>query len=288
MTTRYAYYPGCTLKTGAKEYDLSTRQVFKALGLELKEIDDWACCGASSAHGTDHLLAIALPARELAKAERMGMPAVAPCAACFCRMKSTLHALRDPATRDAVSVIIGGPAPDKAQALHPIQVLDGMADVKYPRPLSGLKVACYYGCMLVRPAEVMQFDDIENPMMMDRVLRRAGMETVDWQFKTECCGAGHALPHPDVTWKLSQRILEQAKQAGADCVAVACPLCQSNLDFQDVSRRKHGSDLVMPVVYFTQLLGLALGVPEADLGFNRLFTDPRPMLRQKGQPAGVK
>jgi heterodisulfide reductase subunit B len=288
MTPAYAYYPGCSLKTGAKEYDRSTRLVFQKLGLELKEIDDWACCGASSAHGTDPLLAVALPARELAKAEQMGLPTVAPCAACFCRMKSTLHALKDPAMARAVSTAIGGPAPEKAQALHPLQVLDGLAEIKYPAPLTGLKVACYYGCMLVRPADVMQFDDIEDPVMMDRVLRRAGMETVDWQFKTECCGAGHTLPHPDAVWKLGQRILGQAKQAGADCVAVACPLCQSNLDFQGVTRRKHGSELALPVLYFTQLLGLALGIPAADLMLNRLFTDPRPLLKQKGLPAGVK
>ena len=141
--------------------------------------------------------------------------------------------------------------------------------------------------VLVRPQEVMRFDDIEDPMMMDRVLRRAGMETVDWQFKTECCGAGHTLPHPDAVWKLGERILRQAKQAGAEALAVTCPLCQSNLDFQDVTRRRHHSDLTLPVLFFTQLLGLALGIPAADLMLNRLFTDPRPLLKQKGL-AGVK
>jgi heterodisulfide reductase subunit B len=280
--TAYAYYPGCTLKTASREFDNSVRLVFWRMGLELKELPDWACCGASSAHGTDRLLSIALPARELIKAAATGMPLVAPCAACFLRMKTAAYELKDPETREAVSGILGQVIPEDFKILHPLQVLDAQSNMLVLKPLAGLKVACYYGCMLVRPQKILEFDDIDNPMIMDRVLRRAGMETVDWQFKTECCGAGHALAHPAVTWKLSHRILEQAKQAGADCVAVACPLCQSNLDFQDTVRKAHHDNLVMPVFYFTELLGLALRFSPDELMFGRHFTDPLPLLRSKG------
>ncbi|MEW6143131.1 MAG: CoB--CoM heterodisulfide reductase iron-sulfur subunit B family protein [Chloroflexota bacterium] len=283
-TSTYAYYPGCTLKTTAREFDVSTKALCGALGIRLLELKHWGCCGASSAHGTDHLLALALPAREIASASQMGWPLVAVCAMCFSRLKHSEAALHDESMRNKLSGIVGKPLPASYEVLHLLQVIDNMRDrMPVTRPLSGLKAACYYGCVLVRPKDVSRMDDVENPQIMDRVIRAAGAETVDWNFKTECCGAGMALPHTDIMLKLSLRILNQAKQAGADCVVTACPLCFANLDgYQKQMKKTFGSDPEMPVFYFTELIGLAAGISSERLLINKHTTDAMSLLKNKG------
>ncbi|MHB0912068.1 MAG: CoB--CoM heterodisulfide reductase iron-sulfur subunit B family protein [Armatimonadota bacterium] len=264
---KYAYYPGCSLSSTAKEYDMSTRAVCEALGIELVEIPDWNCCGASSAHSMNHELGLALPLRDLAKAEEMGLDVIAPCAACFNRMK-------------AASLARGS----SVKVLSLLEVIDSLGAEKIKslvkRDLSALKPACYYGCLLVRPKEV-GFDDPENPMSLDRIMAALGAGPVDWPHKNECCGAGLSLSKPEIVVKLAGDILAMAKLSGANCVATACPLCQGNLDMrQTQAEQARGEKFGLPVFYFTQLLGLAFGLPEKSLGLERLMVDPRPALTE--------
>jgi heterodisulfide reductase subunit B2 len=283
---RYAYYPGCTSLTSAKEHDATTRLVCQKLGVQLEELKDWTCCGASSAHSSDEILATALPARELQKAAKQDLPVVATCALCFSRLKLAAHELLDEKTRGVISGVIGQEIPKNPnyRVVHILQVLmDNIGKIKIEKPLKNLKVASYYGCLLSRPKAVTQFDDVENPRMMDDIITALGAQKVEWGFKTECCGGSQLFARADIVVKLSERILSQAKQAGADCVAVACPMCQLNLDTTQKSKgsKRKGAEGV-PIPYITQLIGLAAGLPAGQLMFDKLFTDPIPMLKSKG------
>lgn len=284
MTPRvYAYYPGCTLHSTAKEYDVSARLVCQSLGIELRELEDWTCCGASSAHSTSDLLSIALPARELQAAEEMGLPLAVACAMCFSRLKFAIHELNDQATLGLVSDIIGGELRNTIEVVHLLKVLEEeKEDLPLKRPLTGLKVACYYGCLLVRPRDILDFDDEENPQIMDHLIEALGAQSIDWGFKTECCGASLPLTRKDIVLTLSHRILHQAKQLGADCLAVACPMCHSNLDTtQREIEAKYKDGVGLPILYFTQLVGLAMGFSPKQLLLNKHLTDPLPMLKEK-------
>lgn len=280
----YAYYPGCTLKTTGKEFDISARLVCDKLGIELQELEDWVCCGASSAHSTSHLLALALPAQELQSAEAKGLPLAVACAMCFSRLKYTAHALKDKALSSQISQALGKSVSNKVAVKHLLEILDPQSRT-FPvkKQLSGLKVACYYGCLLVRPKEITEFDDEENPQKMDRLISALGAEAIPWEFKTECCGASLLFAHPEAVLKLSHRILFQAKQAGSDVVAVACPMCQSNLDAHQKEMRREFPDFTeIPVLYFTQLMGLSFGFSPGQLLLDKHFVNPLPLLSQKG------
>ncbi|MGB2584135.1 MAG: CoB--CoM heterodisulfide reductase iron-sulfur subunit B family protein [Dehalococcoidia bacterium] len=279
----YSYYPGCSLHATAAEYDVSTRLVCQKLGVELRELEDWVCCGASAAHSTDHLLSLALPAHTLKQAEEKGLPLAVPCAMCFSRLKFTLHELENKDTLDLVSGAVGKELSTAVTVKPMLQVLAD-EDIPLPiaKPLSGLKVACYYGCLLVRPPEVVGFDDAENPQTMDHLIERLGAEAIDWGLKTSCCGAGVAFARLDVVLKLSHRILSLAQKSGADCVAVACPMCHANLDmYQKDMTVKLGWKTELPVLYFTQLMGLSLGFSPKELLLDKHITNPLPMLREK-------
>jgi len=248
------------------------------------ELPDWVCCGASSAHETNHLLALSLPARELASAANMGWPVVAACAMCFSRLKTAAAELENDGTRAKVSEIVGKKLPAGHEVYHLLQVVDQLrGSIGATSPLHGLKVASYYGCVLVRPKGIARMDDVENPQIMDRIVRAVGAEPVDWAFKTECCGAGMALPHPEIMMKLTHRILSQAKQAGADCVTVACPLCHSNLDsYQKQMNKVYVDKTNIPIFYFTELVGLSMGFSPRALHLDKHFTDPLPLLKDRG------
>lgn len=283
-TQIYAYYPGCTLHSTAKEYDYSARLVCQALGVELRELKDWTCCGASSAHSMNPLLATALPARDLQAASETGLPLAVACALCFCRLRLTSQELTNQATRELVSSLIGKELKGKVEILHLLQILEGRREsISVTKPLRGLKVACYYGCLVVRPRVVVGIDDAENPQRMDRLMVALGAETIDWGFKTECCGASLPLTRPEIVMRLSHRILYQAKQGGADCIATLCPMCHSNLDtYQKRMKTTYKDDFTLPVFYFTQLVGLALGFSPKQMLVEGHFTDPLPMLQAKG------
>lgn len=287
-TMRYAYYPGCSLHSTAREYDLSVQAVARAAGVELLEIPDWNCCGASSAHVTDPFLGFALPARTLAQGEEMGLDIMAPCAACYGRlMAAKEEAHRHPDFVRRFEAASGRRFSAKRPVLNVLEFLTAEkvapaigAAVK--RPLSGLKVASYYGCLLVRPPKVTHFDDAERPVIMDRVLETIGATPVDFPFKTECCGASLGISRVDLVIELAARIVEAAKGAGAEAIAVACPLCQTNLDGrQAAAATKRRETFGLPVYYVTQLVGLALGLRPAALGLGRQTVDTMGLLRQK-------
>ena len=278
----YAYYPGCTQHSGGKEYDKSARLICQELGIDLQEIEGWTCCGASSAHTTNHLLSIALPARELQAAEEMELPIAVVCAMCYSRLKFAKHELADPKTLNLVQEVLGKNLENTAEVMHLLEILD-KETIPVRKPLRGLKVACYYGCILARPEKVTHFDDEENPQVMDRLVGNLGAEILDWGYKTECCGASLPLTRPDILRELGHRILEGARQCGADCIVVACPMCHSNLDMQQKGiKDKYGDEGELPIIYFTQLVGLAMGMSPQSMLFERHFINPVPMLREKG------
>ncbi|MFZ5800369.1 MAG: CoB--CoM heterodisulfide reductase iron-sulfur subunit B family protein [Candidatus Omnitrophota bacterium] len=286
---KYAYFPGCSLHSTAREYDLSTQAVAKALGIELMEIPDWICCGATPAHLTLHLLSLALPVKNLLLAKRMGTYEVATCcAACFSRLKIANQFMQnDAAHRENVEKIVGEPYHGEIKVRHFLDVLVNVFGLKnlkehLVRELKGLKVACYYGCLLTRPPEVTELDDLEEPRLMDDLMRTIGVEPVVWPYKTECCGASFSLTKTEIVLKLSADILQMAADEGAQAMVVACPLCQSNLDLrQPMINQRYQKQFHLPVFYFTQLTGLALGIKPQNLGFNKHIVNPLPLLKEK-------
>lgn len=285
MSARLGYYPGCSQSGTAAEYDISTRACCAALGIELADVPDWTCCGSTPAHTVDHHLAGALAARNLLQAEAAGFDRVAtPCPSCLAALKTANAHLADPVYKAEVERLLDRPAPGPVDCQSVLQVLYeqvGAEGVKarVKRPLAGLRVAAYYGCIMNRPPGLMAFDDPENPVAMDVLLAACGATIVDYPFKTECCGAAFGMPRLSTMQRLSARLLDMAAEAGADCIAVACPLCQMNLDLRrgQVNAAAHTRH-VMPVPFFTQLLGLALGLPEADLALGKLVLPLAPAL----------
>ncbi|MDH7576321.1 MAG: CoB--CoM heterodisulfide reductase iron-sulfur subunit B family protein [Bacillota bacterium] len=287
---KYALYPGCSLETGGIEYGMSSHAVAETLGIEFYEVPDWNCCGASSAHMTDHLLSLALPARVFALAETLPVnEMVAPCAACHQRFAAVEHELQDEDLRRKVNSLLERPYTGKVKLKSYLDVFANSATLdkiqkKVERSLKGLKVACYYGCLFVKPPKVVNFvDDPENPQAMDNIMRALGAEPLPWPYKTECCGASLGMTKEDACTKLCNDILRIAKDAGADCIVAACPLCQQNLDMRQISvEKKYGTQYRMPIPFFTQLIGLAFGLDPKVLGFKKLFVDPVMVLRKVG------
>ncbi|PIQ86550.1 MAG: heterodisulfide reductase subunit B [Candidatus Omnitrophica bacterium CG11_big_fil_rev_8_21_14_0_20_43_6] len=287
---KYAYFPGCSLHSTAKEYDISARAVAGALGIELLEIPDWVCCGATPAHLTLHLLSLALPVKNLLAAKKLGNYEVATCcAACFSRLKIANKFMEDDLEhRGNVEEIVGAKYSGEVKVRHFLDILVNVFGLKninqrVTKKLSGLKVACYYGCLLTRPPEVTQLDDLEDPHLMDDLMKIIGAEPVQWPYKTECCGASFSLTKTDIVLKLSGDILQMAQDEGAQAIVVACPLCQSNLDLrQGMINKQYKKKFNIPVFYFTQLLGLALGIEGTKLGLEKHLVNPLPLLREKG------
>ena len=284
----YSYYPGCSLHASAKEYDESTQGLFKALKIGLKEVPDWLCCGATPAHNVDELLSLSLCAKNLELSEKVDGDLAVACAACFSRLKTAQHKLEDsPEKRRQVEYALDAPLAIDKPVKHLLEILakdyglERLAEA-VQKPLTGLKVACYYGCLLTRPADVPQLDCAEAPTIMERVIAAVGAETVNWSHRLECCGANFTLSRPGVVINLSGEILASAKRAGADCIMVACPLCHANLDI----RQKEIEEAIhtvynMPVLYMTQLLALAAGVSTNRLGFDSMMVSPLPLLKEK-------
>ncbi len=275
---KLAYFPGCSAESTARDMQASTLAVAEALGIELIEPEGWSCCGATAAHQTDSVLAAALPAANLLLAQEMQMDMVANCAACFNRLKMANHAISsDPQMRRQVADAVGKDYDGSVKVRHLLDVIFndvGMVKVKdsLTHSLNGLKVACYYGCLMVRPAEVMQFDDPENPTSLDRLVEAMGGEAVDWPHKVECCGGGLAMSRTDVVVKLTDSILQMAQNVGADFITVSCPMCQVNLDMRQKDIEKQtGRRFDLPIIYVTQLLGLCLGATPDDLGLEKLM-----------------
>ncbi len=286
---KLAYFPGCSLHSTARDYDMSFQLVCRKLGIELQEIPHWVCCGASPAHVTSHLLSIALPCKNLILAEEMGVDTVvAPCAACFNRLKVAKQEVAENSQlKKDVEDVLGKPCGGKIEVKHPLQIIaddTGLAKVEriIRQDLQGLKVASYYGCLLVRPLSMLSFDDPEDPQSMDNLVSVLGGEALPWAFKTECCGASFSLSETDIVLELSGEILNAALEAGAECILVACPLCQSNLDLrQKAIEKRRGKKFNLPILYFTELLGLALGMSMRELGLSRHIVNPSKLLERK-------
>jgi heterodisulfide reductase subunit B len=273
------FYPGCSLKGSSREYAESVLTVAQAFNIEIEEIDDWNCCGATAAHNLNKELSLALPARILSLAERQGLKEiVVPCAACYSRLTVTKHELsKDSELNNAVTVANDLDYNGTVDILNIIQMLD-----KYITPnLEGRvvkpfdhKVACYYGCLLVRPHEILKFDREEDPQSMDELMLKAGATPIDWAFKTECCGAGLSVSRTSSVGRLSGKIIGDAKDRGAEAMIVACPMCHSNLDMRrDAINSFLGEKVDIPVLYVTQALGLAIGLDRKALGLHRHFVN---------------
>jgi heterodisulfide reductase subunit B len=276
MPAKYAYYPGCSLHSTGSEYDISFRAVCDKIGLEIEEIKGWICCGTSPAHSSSKLLSLALPFENLCLANDMGMTdVVAPCASCFARLRTAaFEASEDPELAGQISEALDKPLPESMNILSPLEIFHGREDLGAAviKDLSGLKVACYYGCLLTRPSKIMQFDECEYPMAMDELLGSMGITTLDWSYKTECCGGALAMTRTDVVLKLTHDIFEEARAVGANAIAVACPLCHVNLDTrQEEVEQEYGVKYGLPIFYFTQLMGLAMGIPPDKLGLQKHF-----------------
>jgi len=286
---KYAFFPGCSLETTAWDFDRSARAVCAALGIELEDVPDWVCCGSTPAHASNASLATALPVVNLQKARSLGRPVVTACASCYARLRTANHRVQaDAAERDRMERITGAAYDGSVEVLHVLDVLLnrlGIAAIRaqVKRPLSGLRAACYYGCLLSRPPEIVAFDDPNDPTCMDQLVAATGAESVAWPYKTECCGASLAMTEPAAVSRLAHRLLSMARLAGASCIVVACPLCQMNLDLrQQDAAKAHGDLPPTPVLYITQLLGLALGLPTNDLGLGALTVRADELLLNRG------
>jgi heterodisulfide reductase subunit B len=271
---KIGYYPGCSLLGSSREFDESVRALSRAIGLELVEVPDWNCCGSSSAHVLDHKLSLALPARILAQAEAAGLSEVlAPCAACYNRLSSARTELaQDSAAAAEIAAIIELPVTGKVKVVNVLELLDRFQDEIKARATAPFrrKVACYYGCLLVRPPRVVAYDRPEDPRSMDRLMALAGAEPIEWNFKTECCGAAFSVTRTDLVARMSGRIVADAARHGAEAIVVACPMCHSNLDLRrpEINAQLDAPSRI-PVLFITQALGLALGLDPVALGLQR-------------------
>lgn len=267
-----SYYPGCSLHGTAREYDESFRAVAKLLDIHLHELEDWTCCGATSAHSLDEELAQALAGRNLALARRAGRELLIPCVACYSRFKEAATAEKEASVAKeetlAISYALDYFCRDEFR-----KEIEG----KLVKALTGLKVVCYYGCLGVRPPKLTGVKQYEHPEHMDQLLEVLGCEAIPWSYKTDCCGASLMMTRTDVVEKLTGRLATMAREAGADVIVTGCPLCQANLDTRQDGRAGKG----IPVLYFTELMGLCLGHPDVKKWFSRHIIDPSPVLGER-------
>jgi len=280
---KYGYYPGCSLESTAIEYNRSVHATAKLLDVDLVELDDWNCCGASSGHCTNYELSLALPARNLAIAEKAGLNIAVACAACYLRFKQTTRDLRkDPPLRQRIETIIEMPLKATTETRHLVEIFArelGPDEIKkrVKKPLRGLKLAAYYGCYLVRPPEVTQFDNPESPMLLDDLMAAVGGEPLNWTHKVECCGGSLLLGRVDIVKKLTDDICRAAIDAGADGIVTACPLCMANLDTRQTTTK-------MPVIHFSELMAIALGAEPKEYSrwLKKHINNPAPVLKKRG------
>ncbi|MCE5312662.1 MAG: CoB--CoM heterodisulfide reductase iron-sulfur subunit B family protein [Nitrospiraceae bacterium] len=289
--TEVAYYPGCSLHASSELYDVQCKMVFSNLGIELKEIDDWNCCGATAAAKTDDFLAIALPARNLGIADATGLSEIViPCSSCYSRtLVSQKRLLCDNELKDKINAELSRKVEARVKVssildlLMP-KLLSGELTAKTQRKLAGLKVACYYGCLLTRfPCDINVNDNVENPQTMEKICEELGAEPVDWGFKTDCCGASASVNDAEQSLLLMSYILKDAVSRGADCIVTTCPLCQMNLDaHQKRVCEKYGINKELPVYFITELIGVTMGFDPIEMQLDRHFVDALSLLREKG------
>lgn len=276
MSIDIAYFPGCSLHSTASDFAKSIEAIMPALGINLKEIEDWNCCGASSAHKLDEFAAKALPARTIAIAANMKLDKIlAPCAACYSGLLHAHHAVtHDPKLKKQIEETIGLTYPSKMQIMSLPEFLLSVAGEKIKSSVKrklDVNVACYYGCLLTRPRELITYDDSECPQSMERLCQMMGINTVEWWAKTECCGAGFSLMDTDVVYKLTGDILGSARLEKAQVIITSCPLCHSNLDMRQAKIISKSKEEEIPVLYLSELVGYMIGLDPKDLGLSQHF-----------------
>lgn len=282
------YYPGCSLEASARDYAESIAGVAELLGLKLVEVEDWNCCGATAGHSLDHRATLNLGGRNLALAAAGPQPLLVPCALCFNRLKAAQAELAHDASAlvGEVAALAGDPQAVEVRELNGFLAEPEMAaaiEAAMKRSLGGLKVVCYYGCQGQRPPAVTGHTQYENPMGMDRLLKRLGAEVLDWPFKTDCCGASHSVPRQDLVFTLVARLYDEASRRGAQAIVTGCQMCQANLDlYQAEIAANLGRTVDLPVFYLSELVGLALGHAQAERWLARHMVDPRPLARRRG------
>lgn len=294
---RYAYYPGCSLESNSAAYDVSVRAVMERLELGLDELDDWNCCGATEYFSQNELVALSVIARNLALVDSEHTQLVAPCAACFLNLKKTDHLMGEcPKTQAHVNEALAAGGlnyqPGTVEVRHLLEVL--YADVGeerlkalVKRPLKGLRIAPYYGCQVVRP--MTGFDSPEYPMKMDELFTWLGAEVVDYPVKSHCCGGHMTQISENEAFELIRRLLQNAEEYKADVIACICPMCQLNLDaYQGRVNNFFNEDFNLPILFLTQLVGVALGIDGKTLGIGKEIVAAEPVLRQRLEAAAAE
>jgi len=285
----YAYFPGCSSSEGtAVAYGKSTEAICGPLGIELAELEDWNCCGTTPYSSTDELASVAVAARNLALAEKSGLDLVTPCSACYTSLNRANSLIgKYPELREKVNECLKSAGLEyhgNVKVRHLFEAIYhdiGLDEIesKVTNPLSGLKVAAYYGCQLVRPEP--GFDQPHNPQSIDQFIQSLGAVSTPFSLKDRCCGSSLVIPEVDIALGLINKLLESAASGGAECIVTVCPLCQTNLDaYQDLARKKFGAKYRLPILFFTQLLGLAMGVPVEALALEKNIVSPDKLLKQ--------
>jgi len=285
----YGYFPGCSLKSTATEYDSTVRQLCRSFGINLVEIDDWVCCGSSPVHAQSEEISLALPLKNLAQAERQGLKSVlSPCPSCHSHMLcSHAEAGAEGRNRQRLQELAGSSYAGSLQLRHLVDLLYNDVGIdtikeKVIRPLTGIKAVAYYGCMTRFPG--ITFDDKEMPVMIDEIVQALGAEPLPWSHTTECCGASFSISKTETVLRLVREILEAARLAGANCIVVVCPLCQSNLDMRQVEiEQKKAERFNLPIIYLSQLILMSQAVPNRELGFSKHMVDPKTLLEMNKQ-----
>jgi heterodisulfide reductase subunit B len=280
---KVTYYPGCSLEGTARDYADSIQGVCASLAIDLEEIPDWNCCGATAAHSVDHKAGLELPGRNLKLAAKVSNPdMLVPCPLCFNRLKAAVWALQAEEDRKD-PVRVDSPIPtiwDLANFLAREEMLNKIkAGVR--KPIEGLRVVCYYGCLASRPPQITGASDWESPRSLDRIIESLGGKPIPWPLKTDCCGASLMISRPDMGFRMVGQLYEMAQRVGAQAMVVSCQMCQANLDmYQDRIEAEWGRPFGLPVLYFTELIGLTSGLRDVKDWLSRHFKDPRPLLRE--------
>jgi len=284
-----AYYPGCSLHASSELYDIQCKLVFDKLDIELKEIEDWNCCGATGASKTNEFLSIALPARNLGLADATGLSEILiPCASCYSRtLVSQKRLASDAVLKDAINAELGHKIEGKIKVSSILEVLRPKVDSgeiagKAVKKLTGLKPACYYGCLLTRfPVDIDVPDNVENPQGIEVVCKAIGADPIDWSYKTDCCGASASVNDAEQSQLLMSRIFKDATARGANCIVTTCPLCQMNVDaYQDEVGEKYGIEKRLPVYFITELIGVSMGIDPVAMQVDRHFVDAMGLLKE--------
>jgi len=273
---KLSFYPGCSLEGMAVDYARSIDAVFQALDIDLIEIDDWSCCGATAAHSLSEAMSVILPARNLYAAEQMGLDIVSCCANCFNRLRFSQQMIQKKVLDIPWSVTGDLKVHDMTRFLAEPDMIKQI-EKRVLKPLNGLKLVCYYGCQMVRPPRITGYTDYENPQTLDRISTATGAQVIDWSYKATCCGASIGIARKEIGDSLTKRLLDKARRAGAEAIVVSCPLCQSNLDMI----QKDDLERPIPIFYFTELLRLSFNERGNSKWFKKHFANPVPMLKKK-------